>query len=106
MSIAKEINRRKAKERRDTEYRAQLCWMCRKAVATSECHCSWSKDLEPVSGWDAKKQATHGKPKYYITKCPEFVPDQTTWAVAVESARICDNKRRVIPMFVARMKSI
>lgn len=50
----------------------QLCWTCKKAV----CKCSWSKNLEPVKGWDAYEVPFYlGGTTYHIVSCPEYVED-------------------------------
>lgn len=64
--------------------RETLCWGCEKAQKK----CSWSKNFEPVKGWDAKPTKVYireetlpsGKVKRYyedsfcVRKCPEFEP--------------------------------
>lgn len=83
MSIATEINRQKARHMIQNDQRLQLCWMCTKAVASDGCNCSWSKDMEPVSGWTATETFDKGMFRYHVTGCPEFVPDEPVWAVAM-----------------------
>ena len=50
----------------------QLCWDCKNACGG----CEWSKSLEPVPGWKAKKikKVDHGfeYETYSIKKCPKF----------------------------------
>jgi len=92
MSIIKEINRRKAEARKEFDGRMQLCWLCRKAIATPGCHCSWSKDLIPVPGWTATESEAKGYTNYYITRCPEFMPDEIVFAHAIDTVRSNDHK--------------
>lgn len=65
----------------------KLCWTCTKACGL----CSWSRDLTPVEGWTAEEVPWVGMlatgpnaptefknhMTYHITKCPEYVLDQT-----------------------------
>lgn len=52
--------------------RPQLCWDCKKACGG----CSWSKNFEPVPGWQAEKRVLYNAKipvvSYHITACPEF----------------------------------
>lgn len=59
----------------------QLCWRCRKATNPKDNDCPWSKRLEPVPGWKAKKikikyndlgLAKSIYESYEIRKCPLF----------------------------------
>ena len=60
----------------------QLCWDCANACGG----CEWSKDFQPVPGWDAifapVKANKSGKPKefklesYAIRACPKFVKEE------------------------------
>ena len=94
MSIIKEINRRKAEARKENDGRMQLCWLCRKAVATEGCHCSWSRDLEPVTGWTAAKTEGTNFDQYYVMQCPDFLPDEIVYAHAMGS--IQNNKPELV----------
>ena len=48
------------------------CWTCKNACGG----CSWSRDFEPVKGWEAEKtfHPTNGEfvESYYIKSCPEY----------------------------------
>lgn len=60
----------------------QLCWDCANACGG----CEWSKDFQPVPGWDASPiiQKFHGggTPRDYLTgsyairACPKFVKEK------------------------------
>lgn len=64
-------NNKKELPKKDT-----LCWDCQNACGK----CSWSKDLTPVDGWNAKptKIKSHGAydDSYLVIECPEFIRDQ------------------------------
>lgn len=92
MSIIKEINRKKAEARKENDGRMQLCWLCRKAIATPGCHCSWSNDLIPVPGWTATESEANGYTNYHITRCPEFMPDEIVFAHAIDTIQSNDHK--------------
>lgn len=52
-----------------------LCILCAKACGK----CSWSDDLEPVPGWEAKPTwikmtTTTCLPSFFVYTCPEFYP--------------------------------
>ena len=51
-----------------------LCWFCKNAVPDVKRGCSWSRSLEPVSGWDAIP-SKHLAGSYRVRSCPEFVSD-------------------------------
>ena len=55
--------------------RETLCWDCQKATGG----CSWSRNLTPVEGWEAKQIKVKGNfytnevlDSYVVTNCPEF----------------------------------
>lgn len=56
-----------------------LCWDCRNALK----RCSWSRNFEPVEGWEAimfpPAPYVQGKcahmPNYKVISCPEFIED-------------------------------
>lgn len=60
---------RKAKQ--DEE--GQLCWLCKNATG----NCSWSKNLNPVDGWEATPITTKDSEgdiyTYDIKSCPRYV---------------------------------
>ncbi len=61
--------------------KANICFDCQNACGK----CSWSRNFTPVPGWTAETKYIlngkdyYGKPRfeqtYYISDCPEFVPD-------------------------------
>ena len=92
MSKRREINKKKAEAVKLKDTYLNLCWMCTKCVATAESYCKWSKDLEPVKGWTAKEDPD-APGHYHITGCPEFVPDEPVFALAVNALRQKGTKR-------------
>ena len=52
-------------------YKATLCWDCRNAGRRT---CSWSKDFQPVEGWNARKTSSNFG-SYLVIECPEFIRD-------------------------------
>ena len=64
------------------EESGQLCWGCKNACGG----CEWSRKLEPVPGWKAKKGAYRGYAagkegvmkveNYKVISCPKFEPDE------------------------------
>lgn len=59
-----------------------LCWDCAKCGGD----CSWSRDFEPVPGWDAEERMLYffrsnlcdyerEERSFYVKKCPEFERD-------------------------------
>jgi hypothetical protein len=57
-----------------------LCWSCKRATGT----CSWSRNFEPVPGWEAEKtevKNTYGKERfemiasYDVKACPLYIKD-------------------------------
>lgn len=65
----------------DAGFMVTICWGCKNAVPNKKDRgCSWSKNFEPVEGWDAERcdvNMQHGKKNYvesYIVKrCPLFM---------------------------------
>ena len=56
---------------------ANICFDCENAVPDNKGRgCPWSKNFEPVPGWEAKRvyivNATYITDSYEITKCPMF----------------------------------
>ena len=51
----------------------QLCWRCQNAYGG----CSWSKEFQPVEGWEAEPTIINGDgveiPSFDIKKCPMFI---------------------------------
>ena len=51
----------------------QLCYRCQNACGG----CSWSREFQPVEGWDAKPTIINGDgeeiPSFEIKKCPMFI---------------------------------
>lgn len=68
------------KERKGLEYKKpegdSLCWCCANATPSETAGCNWSRDLEPVPGWEAKKHRVNngskGVTSYRVIRCPEF----------------------------------
>jgi hypothetical protein len=59
---------------------SQLCWTCVNAVPSTEAGtgCEWSRFLEPVPGWEAKKVKSGSGldgTTYSISECPKYKPD-------------------------------
>ena len=58
-----------------------LCWDCANAVPDLEGKrgCNWSRNRQPVEGWDAIPQLhstrTYCYCSYEVVKCPQFVSD-------------------------------
>ena len=52
------------------------CWTCQNACGG----CSWSKDFQPVKGWQAEKTflPSNGEfaESYRIIECPQYKPDR------------------------------
>ncbi len=56
--------------------RESLCWDCKNACGG----CSWSRNLTPVEGWEAKTIKVKGNfytgevlDSYVVINCPEFI---------------------------------
>lgn len=54
-----------------------LCWDCQNSV----CQCPWSKNFEPVPGWEATKRMIKQSPgiftkSYFVKSCPLFQQDK------------------------------
>lgn len=54
---------------------ATICWACANAVPDGKRGCPWSKDLEPVPGWVAKKKTGREFDTWKVIECPLFVAD-------------------------------
>lgn len=58
-------------------YISTLCWDCGKAHTYG---CSWSRDFEPVKGWEAIENSMYNVDKgvlkkvesYIVLQCPEY----------------------------------
>ena len=53
-----------------------LCWDCANAVPTETLGCTWSRFLEPISGWDADDTSglfRYSGSAYHVNSCPLFV---------------------------------
>ena len=70
----------KAKARKKTtkKRRETLCWTCKNAVGG----CSWSKNFEPVKGWEAIPTKVRGNleidewlDSYMVISCPKYLED-------------------------------
>lgn len=65
---------------RTLKYPDTICWECKNAVGG----CSWSRELEPVDGWQAipTKIKANGNNQiimtdsYIVRGCPEFIEDE------------------------------
>ena len=56
-----------------------LCWSCGNAVPNDIDGCEWSRDGEPVPGWDAEeKTRTDTDGRFYRTICVHSCPKYTT----------------------------
>lgn len=65
---------------------SSICWYCANAVPCKTTGCNWSRNFEPVDGWDAEVtdvyhrnelgegSVAHGKHAYLVKDCPEFIP--------------------------------
>ena len=50
-----------------------LCWDCQNSV----CKCPWSKNFEPVPGWEAdKRMIKQSTETYFVKACPLFKQDE------------------------------
>lgn len=82
----------------------KLCWTCTKACGL----CSWSRDLTPVAGWTAEEvpwadPENGGQMTYHITKCPEYVLDQT--ALANRRKKFAPKTTRAVPCRATNVKN-
>lgn len=56
-----------------------ICWDCKRATG----FCSWSRDFEPVRGWEAEPTVikenglAHSIDSYDVKRCPLFLKDRT-----------------------------
>ena len=68
-------------------YKQTICWECANAVPNIDGTrgCSWSRDFEPVEGWDAEQtevmrgylQNSHlACVSYLVKRCPLFKEDE------------------------------
>ena len=53
-----------------------LCWACQNCFGG----CSWSKDFQPVEGWNVKPTTVQRQPRditqsYLVYSCPQFIPE-------------------------------
>ena len=76
--VKMENSRKKAPKRKHNE---TLCWTCQNACGG----CSWSRNLEPVEGWEAKptrlniyiSEGNEGMDcSYHVINCPQYIPDE------------------------------
>lgn len=58
-----------------------LCWQCANAVPNEKYGCKWSKDFEPVEGWNATPTIIGRQnaqlapiPSFEVHECPEYLP--------------------------------
>ena len=58
-------------DRNDGRSHANICFDCQNAV----CGCNWSRNFKPVPGWEAELTVVNHNITYYITGCPEYIPD-------------------------------
>ena len=50
-----------------------ICWDCRNST---EKECEWSRDFQPVEGWEAEeKKMKNGDTSYIVFRCPKFIRD-------------------------------
>ncbi len=49
-----------------------LCWKCSRATG----FCPWSREFEPVQGWDAVQTTVDGIESYEVKSCPLFEKDK------------------------------
>lgn len=57
------------------EYYSTLCEMCENAVPSKTRGCEWSRDLEPVPGWDAMPTINNGIRSFKVIACPKHIPE-------------------------------
>lgn len=53
-------------------YKATLCWDCEKSYKKT---CAWSKNFQPVEGWNAIETHNKEMDSYVVLSCPEFMRD-------------------------------
>ena len=77
------ITRRRDVVPADFQKQQTICWNCQNAVPDGSLGCNWSRELEPVDGWEAIETFTAhyegGKRRdvrsALVIRCPEFIPD-------------------------------
>lgn len=79
-----------------------ICWDCNLAV----CKCPWSKNFEPIPGWDVEERKIKQSPgifteTYFVKSCPLFKQDEIAEGTEQVSAEelgnlIGMNKRSVV----------
>ena len=61
-------------------YTQTKCFECQNAVPTLKRGCSWSRNFEPVQGWEAIPTTVgmgHKRvPSYVVINCPSYIPDR------------------------------
>lgn len=69
----------KCREQEQAAKQGSLCWSCINAVPSADGKrgCSWSRNGEPVEGWDAKMQrvkVNRGSSvvSYHVKSCPKY----------------------------------
>lgn len=55
-----------------TQKREQLCWYCENSVPHGQYGCEWSREYQPVPGWDAEAVKYGKNQSYVIRYCPKF----------------------------------
>ena len=71
-----------------------LCWDCRNST---EKECEWSRNFQPVEGWEAIKRRTkYNEDTYLVVSCPKFIRDSWhygTYRTKEEYDKFLEGKR-------------
>lgn len=57
------------------EYDSTLCEVCENAVPSKTRGCEWSRNFEPVPGWEATQTVNNGIPSFKVIACPKHIPE-------------------------------
>lgn len=80
--------------------RVSICWDCKNSVPNEKYGCSWSRNFEPVKGWNAietsmvindysKNVKTKTIKSYCVCSCPKFIKDKRTGKNVCAKKRTC-----------------
>lgn len=61
----------------NTRDKFTLCFECQNSVPSRTRGCEWSRNFQPVPGWNAEPTfKDNGKiPSYHVITCPKYIPD-------------------------------
>lgn len=65
-------------ERKNFASPETLCWFCGNSIGA----CRWASSFQPVPGWTATPTRKNGNDSFFVSACPEFVPDRAAREVA------------------------